>query len=112
MMDEFIHWPKPYLLLSTNCDEILSWMIEIHMKNHLGCDFNCNTVNLQSFKKFTRNDKKCWVHLVLETLYCNLHLELVILNIIFSVATPIFSNLDPHGNLLLHVTKDGVLNHH
>ena len=32
MMDEFIHWPKPYLLLSATSDEILSWMIEIHMK--------------------------------------------------------------------------------
>ena len=30
--DEFIHWPKPYLLLSATCDEILSWMIEIWMK--------------------------------------------------------------------------------
>jgi hypothetical protein len=29
MMDEFIHWAKPELLLSTTCDEILSWMIEI-----------------------------------------------------------------------------------
>ena len=35
MMDEFIHWPKPYLLLSATCDEILSWMIEIWMTNHL-----------------------------------------------------------------------------
>ena len=33
MMDEFIHWPKPYLLLSTTCDDILSWMIEIWMKS-------------------------------------------------------------------------------
>ena len=22
MVDEFIHWPKPYLLLSTTCDEL------------------------------------------------------------------------------------------
>jgi hypothetical protein len=28
VMDEFIHRPKPYLLLSATCDEILSWMIE------------------------------------------------------------------------------------
>ena len=27
-MDEFIRWPKPYVLLSTTRDEILSWMIE------------------------------------------------------------------------------------
>ena len=49
-MDEFIHWPKPYLLLSTTCDEILSRMIEIWMKNHLvsDSDYNYNTINLQS----------------------------------------------------------------
>jgi hypothetical protein len=33
-MDEFIHWSKPYLLLSTTCDEMLSWVIGIWMKNH------------------------------------------------------------------------------
>jgi hypothetical protein len=46
MMDKFIHWPKPYLLWSATCDEILSWMIEIWMKNHLVSDSNWNTVNL------------------------------------------------------------------
>ena len=46
MMDEFIHWPKPYLLLSTTYDEILLWMIEIWMKIHLVSDNNRNTVNL------------------------------------------------------------------
>ena len=46
MMDEFIHWPKPYLHLSAPYDETLSWMIEIWMKNHLASDSNCNTVNL------------------------------------------------------------------
>ena len=34
IMDEFIHWSKPYLLLSTTCDEMLSWAIGIWMKNH------------------------------------------------------------------------------
>ena len=34
-MDEFIHWPKPYLLQSATCDEILSQMIAIWMKNHV-----------------------------------------------------------------------------
>ena len=29
------------------CDELLSWMIEIWMKNHLVSDRNCNIVNLQ-----------------------------------------------------------------
>ena len=46
MMDESMHWPKPYLLLSPTCDEILSWMIEIGTKYHLASDNNCNTINL------------------------------------------------------------------
>ena len=41
---------KPYLLLSTTFDEILSWMIEIWMQNQLIIDSNCNTVNLYSKK--------------------------------------------------------------
>ena len=45
-MDEFIHWPKPFLLLSATCDDILSWMIEIWMKNNLVSDRKCNIVNL------------------------------------------------------------------
>ena len=31
-MHKFVHSPKPYLLLSTSCDKILSWMIEFWMK--------------------------------------------------------------------------------
>ena len=50
MVDEFIHEPEPYLLLSTTRDETLSWMIEIWMKNHLVSDGSCNTVNLQIYK--------------------------------------------------------------
>ena len=50
MMDEFIHWLEPYLLLSATCDEILSWMIEIWMKIHLVSDSNCNTLNPYSPK--------------------------------------------------------------
>ena len=46
MMDEFIPWSKPYILLSATCDKILSWMIEIWMKNHLVSDNICNTVKL------------------------------------------------------------------
>ena len=43
-MDEFIRWPKPWLLLSSTCDdEMLSWMIEIWMKFYLGIERNCNT---------------------------------------------------------------------
>ena len=51
-MCEFIHWPKPYLLLSA-CDETLSWMIENWMKNYLTSDNFCNIVDLY----LTRNDK-------------------------------------------------------
>ena len=36
IMDEFIHWSKPYLLLSTTCDEMLSWAIGIWMKSLRG----------------------------------------------------------------------------
>jgi hypothetical protein len=39
-MDEFLHWPKFYLLLSSTCDEKLSWMIRIWMNNHLVSDSN------------------------------------------------------------------------
>ena len=46
MMAEFIDWPKSYLLLSATCDEILSWMIEIWMKNYLVSDSSCNNVIL------------------------------------------------------------------
>jgi hypothetical protein len=28
-MDEFIHWPKPYILVAATCDEALSQMIDI-----------------------------------------------------------------------------------
>ena len=35
MMGEFIHWSKPYLLLSATCGETLSWMIEFSMTKHL-----------------------------------------------------------------------------
>ena len=71
MMDEFIHWPKPYLLLSPTCDEILSWMIEIWMKSNLVSDNDCNTVNLYNPPK---NVYKEWqlllgLYLVLVTLY-------------------------------------------
>lgn len=31
VMDEFIDWQTPYVLLSTTCDEILSWTIEIQI---------------------------------------------------------------------------------
>ena len=45
MIDEFIHWPTPYLLLSRACDEILEWMIEFWMENHMGSNIDYNIVN-------------------------------------------------------------------
>ena len=50
-MDEFMYWSKPYLLLSSTCDEILSWMIEMGMKIHLVSDNNCNNVDMLTPKK-------------------------------------------------------------
>jgi hypothetical protein len=47
----FIYWPKPYFLLSTTCDEILSWMIDIWMTNHLVSEGYCNTVIPRNFDK-------------------------------------------------------------
>ena len=47
MMDEFIHCPKTYLLLSRTFDELLSWMNEIWMEIHSASDNNCNVVNLK-----------------------------------------------------------------
>ena len=59
MMDEFIRWPKPFLLFLATCDELVSWMIEIWMINHLVSDNNCNTVNLKVPPKITRNEESC-----------------------------------------------------
>ena len=55
MMDEFIHWPKPYVLLSTTCDEILSWVIEIQMKNYWVSDCNCTTITPTNLQGMTNN---------------------------------------------------------
>ena len=41
-----IHWPKPYLLLSATFHEIVSWMMETWMKNHLVSNSNDNTWNI------------------------------------------------------------------
>ena len=46
MMDEFICWPKPYLVMLATRDKILLWVLEIWMKNHLVSDSVRNTVNL------------------------------------------------------------------
>jgi hypothetical protein len=51
MMDGFIHWPNPNLLVSTTCDEVLSWMIEIWMKNRFVSDSHCNIVFYNAPKK-------------------------------------------------------------
>jgi hypothetical protein len=42
MMDEFIDWPTPYFQSLATCDELLVWMIEIRMENHLVSDNTCN----------------------------------------------------------------------
>ena len=42
---------NPYLVLSSACDEPLSWTIKNWMKKHLVSDNNCNNVNLQSPRK-------------------------------------------------------------
>ena len=60
MVDEFIHWSKPYPFLSATCDKILSWMIEIWMKNHLVCYNTYNTVNLQSPPPKKKQNYKEW----------------------------------------------------
>ena len=44
MMEEFIRWPKPYLLLSATYHETLSWMIGNWMNFHLVSDDICKTV--------------------------------------------------------------------
>ena len=46
MMDDFIHWSKPYLLLSKTCDEILPWIIKNWMQIHMVTDNKCHIVNL------------------------------------------------------------------
>ena len=68
--DEFIHWPKPYLLFSATCDEMLSWMIEIWMENHLVSNGNWNIVIPQ--KNHKESQIMLGKQLVLVTLYCGL----------------------------------------
>jgi hypothetical protein len=65
--DEFIHWRKPYLLFSTTCDEMLSWMIEIWMKNHLVNDGKRNIVIPP--KNHNESQIQLGKQLVLVTLY-------------------------------------------
>ena len=67
MMNDFIHCSKPYVLLPTTRDEILSWMIEIRIKNHLVSDNNCNIVKSTNPQEtFAKNNEQCWAkHLVL-----------------------------------------------
>jgi hypothetical protein len=44
----FIYWPKPYLLLSTTCDEILSWMIEFGLRGLLPRFVGLSLMSLES----------------------------------------------------------------
>jgi lipoprotein signal peptidase len=50
MMVEVIHW------LSTICDEILTWMIEIWMEKQLVSDTNCNNIIPQFFLQEMTNN--------------------------------------------------------
>ena len=54
ILDEFIHCPKPYLLLLATCDEILPWMIELWMRIDLVRDIDYNTINLRSSRTLQR----------------------------------------------------------
>ena len=60
-MDEFIHWQKLNLLLSTTCDETLSWMIEFWMEHHLVSDSKLqhyqSTISLKYVQEITNNVK-------------------------------------------------------
>ena len=51
MMNESIHWPKPYLLLSATCDEIFSSIIPSKkfqkMTNNVGLTFSVCDTKLQ-----------------------------------------------------------------
>ena len=91
-MDEFFHWPKPYLLLSTTSDEILLWMISNWMKNYMLSDSKCSTVtyyapkNLQGMTHnvgltFSVGDTTLRFAINIE------QLEFVTLNILLSVVT-------------------------
>ena len=54
MMDGFTHWRKLYLLLSTTCDEIFSWMVEFWIENRLVSDNilqHCKSIMPQEFYK-------------------------------------------------------------
>ena len=75
MMDGFIRWPKPYLLLPTTCDELLSWMLEFRTKNHLVSHSNCNVVILLSPYLFLQGmTHNVGVTLLLVTLHYDLQL--------------------------------------
>ena len=78
VMVEFIHWEKFHILLTTTCDEILSWMIKIWLKIHLVSDSKCNYVNLYGIPKqiFSRMTNNVGLTLSVVTLYRNLQLGL------------------------------------
>ena len=94
MMDESIHCPKPYRLLSPTWDEILSWVVETWMKNHLVSDgiVIYNTYFILFYKEWLNNvgltfsvdDTISWLTISFEP---TKRLELVTLNIILSVVT-------------------------
>ena len=76
-MNEFIHWPKPCLVLLATRDGILSGMIDFWMQNHLVSDNDHNIVNLRSLNYFYKERQKMFGdHLVFVTLHHNFQLVL------------------------------------
>ena len=64
MMHKFVHRPTPYLLLSPTCDETLSQMTEIQLKNHLvKSHSNCQHYRpIIPPKKLRGMSNQCWVN--------------------------------------------------
>jgi hypothetical protein len=87
--------PKPYLLLSAICNEILSWMIGIWMKIYTVSDISCNIVVLQSSQNLQGMTNNVGLTFsVGDTIpppfsisFEQRQLQLVTLNILFSVVT-------------------------
>ena len=86
-MDKFAHWPKPDLLLLVTCVEILSWINEVWMENHLVSDDYCNIVNYPLVFCFFNKEWQITLSVGDTTPQLVLHkeLELVTLNVIFCV---------------------------
>jgi hypothetical protein len=78
MIHEFIHWSKPCLLLLATCDKVLSWIIEVWMKNRLVNGNNCNTIDLVSPKNWQGMTNNVGLAFSVgdSTLYCGLTISI------------------------------------